>query len=204
MECNILSYIYWHVVYWISQGHVICDRWHVTHDRWHMTHDTWHGTRDMLLYYIFGSKTALVYMWHVTCDTWHMTGMGRWTFSQNFSSPALMVWEWRFVEDIQSYEDISTSQAVLPSISLKLCIIWRNEAGAGGLPNLSLCNLFLSLFLSVLYELSNLYLFLHIVWGTGKRPTKKRLQIVLTSVGPLSGSCRAWRLACPHHRHSTH
>ena len=30
----------------------------------HMTHDTW----------------------HLTCDTWHVTGLGRWTFSQNFSS----------------------------------------------------------------------------------------------------------------------
>ena len=32
-------------------------------------------------------------MWHVTGDTWHMTGMGRWTFSQNFSSLALTVCE---------------------------------------------------------------------------------------------------------------
>ena len=36
------------------------------------------------------------YMWHMWCvtgDTWHMTGMGRWTFSQNFSSLALTVCE---------------------------------------------------------------------------------------------------------------
>ena len=40
-------------------------------------------------------------MRHVTCDTWLVTGMRRWTFSQNFSSLALTIWERRFVEDIQ-------------------------------------------------------------------------------------------------------
>ena len=32
-------------------------------------------------------------MLHVPCDMWHMTGGSRWTFSQNFSSLAFMVWE---------------------------------------------------------------------------------------------------------------
>ena len=46
-------------------------------------------------------------MWHLTLDTWnlthgmlHMTGRGRWTFSQNFSSLASTVWEWRCFEDV--------------------------------------------------------------------------------------------------------
>ena len=61
---------------------------------WQLTGDRWQVTGDM---------------WHVTCDTWHMTGMGRWTFSQNFSSLTFTVWEWRFVEDRQSYDDVSTN-----------------------------------------------------------------------------------------------
>ena len=39
------------------------------------------------------------------CDMWHMTGGGRWTFSQNFSSLALTVWEWRCSEDISTKDD---------------------------------------------------------------------------------------------------
>ena len=35
----------------------------VTHDMWHVTYDTWHMTSDKL----------------------HLTGVGRWTFSKNFS-----------------------------------------------------------------------------------------------------------------------
>ena len=38
------------------------------------------------------------YPWHVTHDMWHkcyMTLGGRWTFSQNLNSLALMVWHWR-------------------------------------------------------------------------------------------------------------
>ena len=50
-----------------------------------MTSDTWHVTGDT---------------WHVTSNTRQLTGGGRWIFSQNFCSPALMVWEWRFDEDI--------------------------------------------------------------------------------------------------------
>ena len=39
-------------------------------------------------------------MWHKTCDTRHVTGGGKRTFSKNFSSWALKVWEWRCFEDI--------------------------------------------------------------------------------------------------------
>ena len=53
-------------------------------------HDMWHGTHDM---------------WYVTCDTWHVTGSGRKTFSQNLSSLALTVWEWRYDEDILTNHD---------------------------------------------------------------------------------------------------
>ena len=53
-------------------------------------------------------------MWQVThdmghltceCDTWHLSGGGRWTISQHFSSLVLMVWEWRFDEDIFTNHD---------------------------------------------------------------------------------------------------
>ena len=47
-------------------------------------------------------------MWHMPCDTWHMTCGGRQTFSQNFSSLALTVSEWRFVEDILRMDDSLT------------------------------------------------------------------------------------------------
>ena len=33
------------------------------------------------------------YIWHGTRDMWQVTGGRRWTFSQNFSYLALMVWE---------------------------------------------------------------------------------------------------------------
>ena len=39
--------------------------------------DTWYVTPDT---------------WHMTHDTWHLTHGGGWTFSQTFSSLALMVW----------------------------------------------------------------------------------------------------------------
>ena len=38
--------------------------------------------------------------WHVTCDMWHVTHSVGWTFSQNFSSLALPVWDWQCIEDI--------------------------------------------------------------------------------------------------------
>ena len=57
---------------------------------WHVTPDTWHLTRDT---------------WHVTYDTWHVTHGGGWTFSPNFSSPALMVWDWQYLEYISTNHD---------------------------------------------------------------------------------------------------
>ena len=36
---------------------------------------------------------------------WHVTQGGSWTFSQNFMSLALTVWEWRCLEDIFTKED---------------------------------------------------------------------------------------------------
>ena len=53
--------------------HMTCDRWQVTCDRSHMTHK---------------------------CDTWQMTHSVGWTFSQNCSSLALLVWDWQCLEDI--------------------------------------------------------------------------------------------------------
>ena len=37
--------------------------------------------------------------WHVSHDMWHMTHGVGWTFTQNFSSLALTVWEWRGFQD---------------------------------------------------------------------------------------------------------
>ena len=37
---------------------------------------------------------------------WHMTGEGRWTFSQNFSSLALTVWEWRCSKNISTKKEL--------------------------------------------------------------------------------------------------
>ena len=50
-----------------------------------MTGDRGHVTRDR---------------WHVTCDTCHMTHSIWWTFSQNFSSLVLPVWDWECLEHI--------------------------------------------------------------------------------------------------------
>ena len=46
--------------------------------------------------------------WHVTCDRWHRKGWGSWTFSQNFSSLAFPVWEWRSFEDIFTKDELLT------------------------------------------------------------------------------------------------
>ena len=43
--------------------------------------------------------------WHLTCDTWHMTHGGGWTFSHNFSSPALTVWDRQCLEDSEWKDD---------------------------------------------------------------------------------------------------
>ena len=62
----------------------------ITCDMWHVTGDMWHVTRDM---------------WHVTCDTWHVTRLGEWTFSQNFSSLALTVYDLWYYEDLEEKDD---------------------------------------------------------------------------------------------------
>ena len=43
--------------------------------------------------------------WHVTRYRWHMTHGGGWTFSQNFSFPALMVWDGQCLEDSEQKDD---------------------------------------------------------------------------------------------------
>ena len=52
--------------------------WHVTRDTWHVARDTWHVTRDMF---------------------------GGWTFSQIFSSLALMVCDLWCYEDLEEKDD---------------------------------------------------------------------------------------------------
>ena len=77
----------------------------VTHDTWHRSGDRWEEVNLLSKFQLPSSYSLGVTgdMWHMTCDTWHVTGMGRLTFSQNFSSLGLAVWEWRFIENIQSY-----------------------------------------------------------------------------------------------------
>ena len=43
--------------------------------------------------------------WNVTCDMWHDSHGGGWTFSQNFSSPALTVWDRQCLEDFEQKDD---------------------------------------------------------------------------------------------------
>ena len=44
-------------------------------------------------------KNGTLATWHVTCETWNVTHDGGWTFSQNFISPGLTVWDWQFFKD---------------------------------------------------------------------------------------------------------
>ena len=53
--------------------------WHVTCDMWYVTHDIWHMTRDIFL--------------------------GRWTFSQNFSTLAFIVCDLWYYEDLEEKAD---------------------------------------------------------------------------------------------------
>ena len=83
---------------------------------WHVTWDTWHVTRDM---------------WHMTNDSW-----GEGTFSQNFSSLALPVWEWTCYDDIFTKAD-SVNQSInewwrylknspaAPGLLINLKIAWK-------------------------------------------------------------------------------
>ena len=56
-----------------------------------VTLDTWQLTCDM---------------WRVTYDMWHVTNGGEWTFFQNFSSPALTVWDKQYLEDFKRKYDL--------------------------------------------------------------------------------------------------
>ena len=64
-----------------------CMTWHVTCDMWHVTCDKWHLTRDI----------------------WHVTLGERWTFSQNFRSPAHTVWKWRCLEYLEEKDHLMNS-----------------------------------------------------------------------------------------------
>ena len=94
----------WHLT--LDTWHLTPDTWHLTPDTWHMTPDTWHMTPDM--WHLTPDMWRLTRdtwhltpdTWHMTRDTWHVTRGGGWTFSKNFSSQALTVWEWRSIEDI--------------------------------------------------------------------------------------------------------
>ena len=66
----------------------------------YVTLDTWHMTLDM---------------WHLAHDMQHMGG-GVWTFSQNWSSPGLMVWDWPCLEGSERKDDL-----ISPSMNL----FWR-------------------------------------------------------------------------------
>ena len=46
--------------------------------------------------------------WGVACDTWQMTHGGGWTFSQNFSFLALMVWVYWWLEGLEEKADSLT------------------------------------------------------------------------------------------------
>ena len=47
-------------------------------------------------------------MWRVTCDMWYVTDGGAWTFTQNFSSLALTVWDLWCLRDCEE-KDTSVS-----------------------------------------------------------------------------------------------
>ena len=59
-----------------------------------VTGDMWQVTRDR---------------WHVTHDKWHMTHSMGCTFSQNFSTLALPVWDWECLEDILTKGSLTQS-----------------------------------------------------------------------------------------------
>ena len=45
--------------------------------------------------------------WHMTHDTWHLTHSVGLTFSKNFSSLALPVWDWQCIEDIWTKSSVN-------------------------------------------------------------------------------------------------
>ena len=86
---------------------------------WHVTCDTWHVTR---------------YMWHATCDIWHVTCLGGWSFSQNFSSLALTVYDLWYYTDLEekdewiieliNYEAVYRTAPAIPGM-LKTSSSWK-------------------------------------------------------------------------------
>ena len=64
---------------------------------WHLTGDTWHVTPDM---------------WHVTRGMWHLTHGGGLTFSPNFISLALTVWDFWYLEDLEEKDWLLNYEAV--------------------------------------------------------------------------------------------
>ena len=72
--------------------------------------------------------------WQVTGDTWHMTHSVGWTFSQNFSSLALLVWDW------QCFEYISTNHQLV-SYSINHEAVCRTALATPGLLKIRLTNL---------------------------------------------------------------
>ena len=57
-------------------------------------------------------------MWRLTSDTWHVTNGGGWTFSQNFSTPARMVYDRQCLEDSEQ-NDHSMNQWINESMNDK-------------------------------------------------------------------------------------
>ena len=95
---------------------VTFEMWHLTHGMWYVTCDRCHVKHDT---------------WHVTCDMWHETHGGRWTLFQSFSSLAIMVWEWSFVEYIlQTWysRGCSTNSVVIHRLihSIRDLKFWEN------------------------------------------------------------------------------
>ena len=88
------------------KSHITCHMSHVTRHTSHVTRHTSHVTRQVSHVTCHMSHVKC-HMWHVTCDMWHVTCdawhvRGGWTFCQNVSFLALMVWEWRYFEDIST------------------------------------------------------------------------------------------------------
>ena len=96
----------WHAfkICFETRHHLTCDTWHLTHDTWPLTCDTWHVTCDM--WHLRHDKLPLTFdTWHMTHNIWHVTHGGGWTFSQNFSSLALTVWDLWCLEDWEEKDD---------------------------------------------------------------------------------------------------
>ena len=93
-------------LYHFNWKKVTHDTWQVTHDMWHMTHETW----------------------HVTCDIWHVT-CGGWTFSHNFSSLALTVFELWYFEDLEKKADWLTDSV---TESIKNKAVYRKAPATPG------------------------------------------------------------------------